>query len=176
MEDEVVNGERTGCTTSKWVHFQSIFGVQETKIWWKQDNSGNPKMHCALMTRVRTSDLCKAVLEVKPVDGEDWGPNVAGHKQSEWVCWLYPRLLEAFEGLRKAGVKSRSRLLQELAHEFWWVLIQGTMNNLQIPRSGSYWMENKVIAGCTNSSWTLTMLCSCLRGDGWHVVLKNHIK
>ena len=65
---------------------------------------------------------------------------------------------------------------KELAHEFWWVLIQGTMNNLQIPRSGSYWLENKLIAGCTNSSWTLTMLCSCLRGDGWHVVLKNHIK
>jgi hypothetical protein len=77
--------------------FQNSFGVQEIKIWWKQDNGGNPKMHCALMTRMRTSDLCKAVLEVKPVDGEGWGPNVLGHKQSESVCWLYPRLLEAFQ-------------------------------------------------------------------------------
>ena len=131
-------------------------------------------MHSALMTRMRTSDLCKAVLEVKPVDGEGWGPKLshdAGRKQSEWVCWLNPRLLEAFEGLRKAGVKFRSRLLQELAHEFWWVYVQGTMNNLQIPKKGSYWLENELIAGC-NNSWTFTMLCSCLRGDDRHVVLK----
>ena len=38
-----------------------------------------------------------------------------GHKRSEWVQWLYPLLLDAFEHFKKTGVKFSPRLLIELA-------------------------------------------------------------
>ena len=38
-----------------------------------------------------------------------------GNKRSEWVLWIYPRLLSAFEQYKKAGVKFSSKLLIELA-------------------------------------------------------------
>ena len=38
-----------------------------------------------------------------------------GPKQSNWVLWMYPRVLTAFEQFKSAGVKFSSRLLIELA-------------------------------------------------------------
>jgi hypothetical protein len=38
-----------------------------------------------------------------------------GAKRSEWVVWLYPQLLVAFDLLMKTGVKFSSKLLIELA-------------------------------------------------------------
>ena len=38
------------------------------------------------------------------------------HKRSDWVLWLYPRLLEAFECCKQIGVKFLCRLLLELAN------------------------------------------------------------
>jgi hypothetical protein len=38
-----------------------------------------------------------------------------GAKRSEWVMWLYPQLLDAFDLFRKTGVKFSSKLLIELA-------------------------------------------------------------
>jgi hypothetical protein len=38
-----------------------------------------------------------------------------GAKRSEWVMWLYPQLLVAFDLFRKTGVKFSSKLLIELA-------------------------------------------------------------
>ena len=38
-----------------------------------------------------------------------------GHKRSEWVQWLYPLLLDAFEHFKKTGVKFSPHLLLELA-------------------------------------------------------------
>jgi hypothetical protein len=36
-------------------------------------------------------------------------------KRSEWVMWLYPQFLDAFDLFRKTGVKFSSKLLIELA-------------------------------------------------------------
>ena len=38
-----------------------------------------------------------------------------GPKRSEWVHWIYPRLLQSFETYKKAGVKFSPKLLIELA-------------------------------------------------------------
>jgi hypothetical protein len=38
-----------------------------------------------------------------------------GAKRSEWVMWLYPQLLDAFDLFRKTSVKFSSKLLIELA-------------------------------------------------------------
>jgi hypothetical protein len=38
-----------------------------------------------------------------------------GCKHSEWVLWLYPNLLAAFEHLKRCGVKFSAKLLCELA-------------------------------------------------------------
>jgi hypothetical protein len=38
-----------------------------------------------------------------------------GTKHLEWVMWLYPQLLDAFDLFRKTGVKFSSKLLIELA-------------------------------------------------------------
>ena len=38
-----------------------------------------------------------------------------GQIRSEWVQWLYPRLLDAFQGFKRTGVKFSSKLLIELA-------------------------------------------------------------
>jgi hypothetical protein len=47
-----------------------------------------------------------------------WGLTKAatgqGQKWSEWVLWLYPRVLEAFDTYRKVGIKFSSKLLIEL--------------------------------------------------------------
>ena len=37
-----------------------------------------------------------------------------GPKRSDWILWMYPRLLTAFEQFKSAGVKFSSRLLAEL--------------------------------------------------------------
>jgi hypothetical protein len=37
-----------------------------------------------------------------------------GQKRSDWMLWLYPRVLEAFDTYRKAGIKFSSKLLIEL--------------------------------------------------------------
>jgi hypothetical protein len=38
-----------------------------------------------------------------------------GRKRSEWVMWLYPQFLDAFDLFRKTGVKFLSKLLIKLA-------------------------------------------------------------
>jgi hypothetical protein len=37
-----------------------------------------------------------------------------GTKRSEWMMWLYPQLLDAFDLFRKTGMKFSSKLLTEL--------------------------------------------------------------
>jgi hypothetical protein len=38
-----------------------------------------------------------------------------GSKRSEWVLWLYPNLLAAFEHFKRSAVKFLAKLLYELA-------------------------------------------------------------
>ena len=118
-EDEVVHGEHRLASRTIDAFPEYFPGSRNKNLvkvarWWKSQDalfSDDEDEHVQLVQSCPRSQAGRRRRSrTKTVTGR-------GHKQSEWVCWLYPRLLDAFEGLRKAGVNFSSRLLQELARE-----------------------------------------------------------
>jgi hypothetical protein len=70
-----------------------------------------------------------------------------GAKRSEWVMWLYPQLLVAFDLFRKTGVKFSSKLLIELALS---VLLDPTSIYTTQSRDPK---DNRLLTKKLNHSW-----------------------
>jgi hypothetical protein len=70
-----------------------------------------------------------------------------GAKRSEWVMWLYPQLLVAFDLFRKIGVKFSSKLLIELALS---VLLDPTSIYITQSRDPK---DNRLLIEKLNPSW-----------------------
>jgi hypothetical protein len=70
-----------------------------------------------------------------------------GAKRYEWVMWLYPQLLVAFDLFRKTGVKFSSKLLIELALS---VLLDPTSNYTTQSRDPK---DNRLLIEKLNPSW-----------------------
>ena len=83
------------------------------KRWWAQlhfycnevdDNANLPLISCSCSRSGRQIQM-----RTKAAVGY-------GHKRSDWIMWLYPRFLEAFECYKRTRVKFSYHLLLELAN------------------------------------------------------------
>jgi hypothetical protein len=101
-----------------------------------------------------------------------------GTKCSEWVMWLYPQLLDAFDVFRKTGVKFSSKLLIELALS---VLLDPTSNYTIQSRDPK---DNRLLIEKLNHSWVQRFMdvhnivflsqqerLSCSPGKEIHIVM-----
>lgn len=115
IEDVALHGvaglsRRTIRTFPEHFRGQKSANTMKAARWWQQHNqyleepvNDGTQFSCS---RSRLGKRKRLLIKVKPG---------RGHKRSEWVQWLYPRLLEAFEKFKKSGVKFSSKLLCELA-------------------------------------------------------------
>ena len=117
VQDESIHGHRGLCMrtiTEFSEHFrgQRSANLVRASRWWAQRdkfcNEGEQEIESLPITCARGRLGRLKQLRIKAASGR-------GHKRSEWVQWLYPILLDAFERLKKSGVKFSARLLIELA-------------------------------------------------------------
>ena len=117
VQDESVHGHHGLCVrtiTEFPEHFrgQRSANLVRASRWWAQRdkfcNEGEQEIESSPISCSRGRSGGLKQLRTKATSGR-------GHKRSEWVQWLYPILLDAFERLRKSGVKFSARLLIELA-------------------------------------------------------------
>ena len=117
VQDETINGQRglyMRTINAYPMHFrgQRSANLMRASRWWAQRdkfcNEGEQEIISSPIScsRGRLGGLKQ--LHTKAASGR-------GHKRSEWVQWLYPILLDAFERFKKSGVKFSARLLIELA-------------------------------------------------------------
>ena len=117
VQDELVHGlsglyKRTIEAFPEHFRGQKTANVVRAAHWWKQRNGfcneveedTTPMTFSCSRSRVGKQKR----LRTKAASGR-------GNKRAEWVSWLYPRLLHAFEQYKKASVKFSSKLLIELA-------------------------------------------------------------
>ena len=116
VQDETTNGfpRLYVCTVSAFpehFHTQQSTNLVCASYWWAQrqqycnegdENIISPPISCS-RNRLRKQKQ----LRTKAAVGR-------GPKQSDWVLWMYPRFLIAFEQFKSARVKFSSRLLAEL--------------------------------------------------------------
>ena len=110
VQDETANG-------FPGLYIRNVSAQQSTNLvrssrWWAQcqqycnegdENVISPPISCSRSRLGNQKQLrTKATVGRSP-------------KRLDWVLWMYPRLLTAFEQFRSAGVKFSSRLLAELA-------------------------------------------------------------
>jgi hypothetical protein len=115
VEDEAHNGARG--LPSRTVrafpeHFRSDQRANLVRAarWWAQRDSYFNGPDDVVQTPISSSRSRHGIRKralTKAATGR-------GQKRSDWVLWLYPRVLEAFDTYRKAGVKFSSKLLIEL--------------------------------------------------------------
>ena len=116
VEDEALHGisglyRRTISAFPEQFRGQRSANTMKASRWWQQRadfaNVGVASSSIVCSTSRSGSGKRKRIL-TKAKPGR-------GHKRSEWVNWLYPKLLEAFENYKRAGVKFSPKLLCELA-------------------------------------------------------------
>ena len=117
VQDETANGFpglyiRTVSAFPEHFRAQRSANLVRSSHWWAQcqqycnegdENVISPPISC---NRSRLGN--QKQLRTKGAVGR-------GPKRSDWILWMYPRLLTAFEQFRSAGVKFSSRLFAELA-------------------------------------------------------------
>lgn len=117
VQDEAVHGfprlyQRTIAAFPDHFRVEKNANLVRAKRWWAQrhvycteaDEANDiPSISCTCSRTGRQKQL-----QTKAAPSR-------GHKRSEWVLWLYLRLLEAFECYKRSGVKFSCRLLIELA-------------------------------------------------------------
>ena len=118
VQDEVVHEyphlfQRTIVAFPEHFHVEKSANLVRAKRWWTQRH-----LYCTEVGEVHDappiSCSCSRIgrhkqLQTKVAPGR-------GHKRSEWVMWLYLRLVAAFESYKRSGVKFSCRLLIKLAN------------------------------------------------------------
>ena len=118
VQDKMVNGyphlfQRTIVAFSEHFRVEKNANLVRAKRWWTQrhlycievdEADDTPPISCN-----RSRSRRQKQLRTKAAPG-------CGHKCSEWIMWLYPRLLDAFECYRRSGVKFSCCLFIELVN------------------------------------------------------------
>jgi hypothetical protein len=117
VQDDSINGNaglyvRTIQAFPEHFKGKKTANVVRATRWWahrnefcNEDENANST---AIFSCTRSRLGQRKQMRIKPAPGR-------GAKRSEWVMWLYPQLLVAFDLFRKTGVKFSSKLLIELA-------------------------------------------------------------
>ena len=117
VQDESVHGHRSLCMRTIIEFSEHFRGQRSANLvrasrWWVQIdkfcNEGEQEIESTPISCCRGRSGGLKQLRTKAASGR-------GHKRSEWVQWLYPILLDAFERFKKSGVKLSTRFLIELA-------------------------------------------------------------
>ena len=116
VQNELIHGLRGlyNCTIHAFPeHFrgQRSSNLMRASRWWthrdRYCNEGEEPQELPPISCTRSRSGGQKQLCTKAAPGR-------GHKRSEWVQWLYPLLLDAFEHFKKTGVKFSPHLLIEL--------------------------------------------------------------
>ena len=117
VQDETANSfprlyVRTVSAFPEHFHAQRSANLTRASRWWAQHqqycNEGKENIISLPVSCSRSQLGNQKQLRTKAAVGRR-------PKRSDWVLWMYPRLLTAFEQFKSVGVKFSSRLLAELA-------------------------------------------------------------